>query len=87
MNDKANLSLPAEIVDGLNEFSPAGFILFIMNEKGSPEAFHTYDSDMGALALQNFAALWIQAIHESQSDTMLKLINSPPSDEEVSEEE
>lgn len=90
MSDESDLSLPKEVVNNLTEFSPGGFILFILNDKGSPEIFHFYDSDMAALALQSFALLWTQATHESQSDTMFKMMSAslrPPSDEEISEEE
>lgn len=81
MSDKQKESLPPGIINNLTEFSPSGFILFILNSEGSPEVFTFYDSDMGALALQNFATMWMEAIRKTQSDSVLDMVQSPLTDE------
>jgi hypothetical protein len=85
MND-ANVCIPHEVSNALVEHSPAGFILFAINPQGSPEVIHFYDSDMAALALQNFVGLWSKAIHSNQSENM-KIMFSDNQDEGEEETE
>jgi hypothetical protein len=87
MSDEQNGSLPSEVSRNLTEFSPSGFILFILNEQGSPEVFTFYDSDMGALALQNFAAMWMNAVYKTQADSVLNMVNESSKEENSEPEE
>jgi len=87
MSEEQQHCVPQQVINQIGEYSPAGFILFVMNPHGSPEAFHCYDSDMSALALQSFARLWNVAIRDMQHDKMSQSINPPPPPKQLEEED
>ena len=86
-NARTNV-IPNEIINAISEHSPAGFILFAINESGQPEVYSCYDSDVSALALHKFSLMWSQAIQEVEESSMLDMLNNSNDNiEDLPEEE
>jgi len=87
MSDKPTVGLPAELVEQIAEHSPAGHLLFYINSEGGVQIHSGYDSELSALALQNFCSIWVKAVQENQKEYLIKLFGGCHHKAEDSSEE
>ena len=87
MSNKPKVGIPPELESKMGEQSPAGHLFFYINSEGSVQINTSYDCELSALALQNFASLWSKAVGESQKNYFLHLFNHVNAPKEDSSEE
>ena len=80
---KKNFTIPPDFFTKLNEFTMGGFILFTLDEDGSPKVYSKFDSDTHALALMSFLKHYADALDDNTASNISDGINGdggPPDD-------
>ena len=79
--------IPPAVLNGLNQFTIGGFVLFYFNSKdGLPDHIMSFDSPVHAVAMEKYMEDWTEAFHDLQiSMTKSNIINDIKSQQALQE--
>ena len=82
-NIPRGFQVPDLLLNQLNECSNGGFVLFMLDDSGSPRIYKTYDSDMHALALDSFVQKYGDSMEQINGQMVFDTLAGPqePEDE------
>lgn len=83
---ESSMGLPPQLSNAISEQSPAGFLLFYINDEGGIQIHSTYDSEVSALALQNFCSVWTQALATNQQEYLIEMFSRSATQEDSPED-
>lgn len=76
--------IPTSVLNGLNQFTVGGFVLFYFNsENGMPEQVMTFDSPAHSMAMEKYMGEWLAALNSiHQQQTRAGIINEIKNNQE-----
>ena len=85
LKSKKNFEFPQKILDQINECSNGGFILFTIDEDGTPVAHSQCDTMTQLLALQSYVGTWSKTMEEMSVESLVASIIPEETDDDDSE--
>lgn len=85
--ESSKFKMPSKIIKQLNEMSGGGFIFFILDEKGEPCVYETYDSSAYESLVKSFAIDWLAAERQVRREDLKDEIRLNNGSWEIVEEE